>query len=451
MTSNTEYRAPRQKVSFFACTALVVSSMVGVGVYTSLGYQVASIPSPAVIIILWMVGGIVALCGAHSYSILCSAFPRSGGEYNFLSKLYHPAVGFMGGVVSALVGFAAPIAISAMAFESYLSAIVKIYYPDAHTGVVPYILIVVVTIMQLRSIFLCSAVQNALTAVNLCLMLTLICVGFFFAPWQSISFSVSSSDYSLIFSKAFGVSLMYVMYAYSGWNAAAYILDEVTDVKKSAAFGIFGGTIITAIMYAALNSVFLLTSPMSEMSNKTEVGLIAGTFILGPKGGLFVSGMICLALAASVSSLLWTGARVISTMGEDIWLFRHLSTKNSGGVPWLAILFLSVISFVYLATSTFNTAVVFVGFILSLCASLCVVGALKIHWNTSLKPLKRIIGAVPHLVFLAVTVSAMILVQAKNSIEAGGKWAMLIGFGLPICSVIVYFPLKNLDREGANK
>ena len=106
-------------VSLVVATAIVVADMVGVGVFTSLGFQVKDIPSGFSILALWIIGGLVALCGVFSYSELGAMFPRSSGEYNFLSRAYHPAFGFLAGWVSATVGFAAPVALAAMAFGEY--------------------------------------------------------------------------------------------------------------------------------------------------------------------------------------------------------------------------------------------------------------------------------------------------------------------------------------------
>src|SRR5262245_42435273 len=111
-----------RKVGLITCTALALANMIGTGVFTTLGFQVQAIPSPFLILLVWALGGVIALCGALSYSELAAALPRSGGEYNFLSEIYHPAIGFMAGFVSVTVGFSAPIALSAIALGKYLAA-----------------------------------------------------------------------------------------------------------------------------------------------------------------------------------------------------------------------------------------------------------------------------------------------------------------------------------------
>src|SRR5215467_3851146 len=109
-----------KKISVITATNLVIANMIGIGVFTSLGFQVASINSDFALISLWVVGGVVALCGALCYAELATALPRSGGEYHYLSRIYHPSIGFLAGCVSAIAGFPAPIALAALAFGKYV-------------------------------------------------------------------------------------------------------------------------------------------------------------------------------------------------------------------------------------------------------------------------------------------------------------------------------------------
>src|SRR5437763_9180393 len=116
-------RSPRRTVGFFTACGIVIANIIGTGVFTSLGFQVADIHSGFALLMLWIVGGIAALCGALCYGELSAALPRSGGEYHFLSEIYHPALGFMAGFISATVRFAAPVALAAMAFGTYFNGV----------------------------------------------------------------------------------------------------------------------------------------------------------------------------------------------------------------------------------------------------------------------------------------------------------------------------------------
>jgi APA family basic amino acid/polyamine antiporter len=206
----------KSTVSMLTATAIVVADMIGIGVFTSLGFQVKDIPSAFSVMMLWIVGGVVALCGALSYAELAGAFPRSGGEYNFLSRIYHPAAGFVAGWVSATVGFAAPVALAAMAFGEYFDGVVQGAPPLAlGLGVVW-----LVSLVHLYGVEHGSAFQNASTILKVALIVVLIVAGFAWGTPQEISFAPSLRDLDYMTGAPFAIGLVFVLYSYSGWNAA---------------------------------------------------------------------------------------------------------------------------------------------------------------------------------------------------------------------------------------
>src|SRR5438128_12351186 len=204
-------RSPRRTVGFFTACGIVIAHIIGTGVFTSLGFQVADIHSGVALLMLWIVGGIVALCGALCYGELSAALPRSGGEYHFLSKIYHPAIGFMAGVVSATIGFAAPIALAAMAFGKYFHGVFDFGSPVFLSFAVVWL----VALFHLGNLRVGSAFQNLWTVVKLVLIVALIVAGFFVHPKQPISFLPAPGDNMSIYGASFAVALVYCMYSYS--------------------------------------------------------------------------------------------------------------------------------------------------------------------------------------------------------------------------------------------
>src|SRR5262245_25518455 len=225
------------KVSAVTATAIAVADMIGIGVFTSLGFQVRGIPSAFSLIMLWVVGGVTALCGALSYAELAAALPRSGGEYNFLSRIYHPAVGFLAGWISATVGFAAPVALAAMAFGTYFVGA----FPDFLASLpaatrelaLGLALAWIVSLVHLTGLRQSSLFQNVSTAIKVLLIAGFIVAGFTFGTPQPVAFAPSAQDLGYIFSAPFAISLVFVMYSYSGCNAASYVLNEVRDAETS--------------------------------------------------------------------------------------------------------------------------------------------------------------------------------------------------------------------------
>src|SRR5437867_6190650 len=226
--SSAEWGTSPRSVGFLTACSIVIANIIGTGIFTSLGFQLANIQSGFVLLMLWVVGGAAALCGALCYGELSAALPRSGGEYHFLSKIYHPALGFMAGFVSATVGFAAPIALAAMAFGTYLHGVLGFGSPVLLSFAVVWL----VALFHLKNLQVGSAFQNFSTLVKLLLIGVLIAAGFFVQAKQPISFLPVSGDPSSIFSGAFAVALVYVMYSYSGWNAAAYITGERSEERR---------------------------------------------------------------------------------------------------------------------------------------------------------------------------------------------------------------------------
>ena len=263
-------------VSVLVATAIVVADMIGVGVFTSLGFQVKDIPSGFSILLLWTVGGIVALCGVFSYSELGAMFPRSSGEYNFLGRAYHPAFGFLAGWVSATVGFAAPVALAAMAFGEYAKSVVPELPP------IPLAIGVVwlVSLVQLTGVRHSSTFQLISTIIKVVLIVAFLVAGFVIGVPQQITFMPQSGDLAHIVSAPFAIGLVFVMYSFSGWNAATYIIGEMSTPQRSLPRALLAGTLIVLVLYVALNAVF----SNSGREVKLSLNILAGSMVLSAVG-----------------------------------------------------------------------------------------------------------------------------------------------------------------------
>src|SRR5213080_872618 len=273
-TRSAKSRVPQRTIGFVTASSIVIANIIGTGIFTSLGFQLVDIQSGFPLLMLWIIGGLTALCGALCYSELSAALPRSGGEYHFLSQIYHPALGFMAGFVSATVGFAAPIALAAMAFGKYLNGIL-----GGSPVLLSFAVVWVVALFHLKNLRVGSAFQNSFTVVKLLLVGAFIIAGFFVQPKQPINFLPEPGDAVTIFGAPFAVALVYVMYSYSGWNAAAYVTGEIKRPEKNVPRSLFVGTGVVIIIYVLVNAVFLATTPIGELKGQLEVALIAGKYI----------------------------------------------------------------------------------------------------------------------------------------------------------------------------
>jgi basic amino acid/polyamine antiporter, APA family len=362
-------------VSVLVAIAIVVADMIGVGVFTSLGFQVKDIPSGFSILLLWTVGGVVALCGVFSYSELGAMFPRSSGEYNFLSRAYHPAFGFLAGFVSATVGFSAPVALAAMAFGEYGKSV----FPNAPPLLLAVGVVWLVSLVQLTGVRHSSAFQLIATILKVLLIVAFLVSGFVIGTPQPVSFAPSASDLSYIASAPFAISLVFVMYSFSGWNAATYIIGEVHQPERNVPRAMLAGTLIVMVLYVALNAVFLHTAPIDKLAGQLDVARISGSYIFGELGGRIVGAMICFGLISSISAMMWIGPRVMMTMGEDIPILRVFSVRSTGGAPASAILLQLVVATLMLFTRSFEAVLDFIQFALLFCSFFTVLGVIKLR------------------------------------------------------------------------
>ncbi|HME87887.1 MAG TPA: APC family permease, partial [Chthoniobacterales bacterium] len=374
-----------------------------------------------------------ALCGALCYGELSAALPRSGGEYHFLSKIYHPALGFMAGFISATVGFAAPIALAAMAFGKYFRGIFNFGSPI----LLSFVLVWIVALFHFGNLRRGSAFQNLWTLVKLFLIAALIVAGLLIEPKQPITLLPNSSDQMSIFSGAFAVALVYVMYSYSGWNASSYIVGEVKKPERNVPGSLLLGTLVVIAAYVLLNAVFLITTPEAEMRGQLEVGLIAGKHIFGENGGRIVGGIICLGLISAISSMTWIGPRVTMSMGEDHWLLRFLGRKNAEGIPANAVIVQLLIVNVLLLTRSFELVVVYIQFALLLCSLLTVVGVivLRVTRPNISRPYHVWFYPMPPIIFAAITIWMMIyLLLFKTTESVAGLVTAMAGLLLYFCT-----------------
>jgi APA family basic amino acid/polyamine antiporter len=431
--SEPDLQTQPRTVGFFTASGIVIANIIGTGVFTSLGFQLADIQSGFPLLMLWILGGIAALCGALCYGELSAALPRSGGEYHFLSEIYHPALGFMAGFVSATVGFAAPVALAAMAFGKYFQGVFNFGSPI----VLSFVLTWIIALFHFGNLRHGSAFQNLWTIVKLLLIAALIGAGFMVEPKQPITFLPQSGNTMSIFSGAFAVSLVYVMYSYSGWNASSYIIAEVKQPERNVPRSLLVGTLVVIVAYVLLNGVFIATTPEAEMRNQVEIGLIAGKHIFGENGGRIVGAVICLGLVSAISSMTWIGPRVTMSMGEDHWLLRFLGRKNSQGVPTNAVILQWLIVNLLLLTGSFQGVVQYIQFALLLCSLLTVLGVivLRITRPNISRPYRVWLYPMPPIIFATITTWMMIyLLRSQTTESIAGLLTALVGFLLYFCA-----------------
>jgi APA family basic amino acid/polyamine antiporter len=355
--------------------------------------------------------------------------PRSGGEFHYLSQTYHPIIGFISGWVSITVGFAAPIAAAAIAFGQYFSRVVPVVTPMAIAPLV----VIIISLIHTKNLKLGSYFQSVLTVLKVLLIVVVILCGLFLAEPQTIRFLPSPDDWQLIFSSPFAISLVYVTYAYSGWNASIYIASEVKEPEKNVPRSLLAGTLLVMVLYLLLNFIFLYTTPLDELAGKLDVGSLAANRIFGAKGGEIMSLLISFGLLSSISSMVWTGPRVTQVIGEDIPFFKGLAKTNANGIPYYAILLQLSIVLVLVVTSTFEAVITYLGFTLTLSSFLTVLGVFvhRMKFPDVPRPYKTWGYPVTPFIFLAISLWMLIYIFLGKPVESLAGLAT-IALGLPV-------------------
>jgi len=370
-----------------------MANMVGTGVFTSLGFQVGQdaagrpvIISGLALILLWIIGGLVALFGALTYSEAGVLYPRCGGEYHYLTRMYHPAIGFLSGWISFLVGFAAPVAAASMALGDYLREALAL--PEFVGGSLSFLrtsslvaiaVIVILTVIHATDKLVGARFQNIITIFEILFILALVGVGLGLGRSTHLSFALTKTAVQNILTPAFAVSMFFVAFSYSGWNAAAYVAGEIEKPSKNLPISLISGTVFVMVMYVLLNFAFLHTVPLAELAGKLKIGSIFANKVLGPQGGRIMGGMISFLLLSSISAMVIAGPRVSKVIGEDYYLFRWLGRKSRKDIPSLAVLTQGALSILYIVTSTFEQVIVFVGFTLNLFTFMTVLGVMIVR------------------------------------------------------------------------
>lgn len=410
--------------------------MVGTGVFTSLGYQIMDIKSHFALLMLWVIGGIVALSGALSYGELGAAMPRSGGEYHFLSRIYHPIIGFLAGWCSLLVGFAAPVALAAMAMSVYMEQII----PDLPLTFTACLIALIISLVHSFNIKSGSIFQVIVTTLKVLLIIFFIIAGLTYSTSQSLDMVPVSADWNQVFSGAFAINLIFVSYAFSGWNATVYITGEIKSPERNIPASLILGTVSVGILYLLLNFVFLFTSPLTALEGKLEVGFVSANYVFGEAGGKLMATLIALLLISTVSAMIWIGPRVSQTMGEDYGLLKVFSRKNKNGVPIIAIWFQFSVTIILIITATFDQVLVYAGYILNFFSTICVAGVMVLRFREPdlHRPYKVWGYPITPLIFIALNLWILTYIVIDRPLES------LIGTLTVFSGLIIYLIDKTL-------
>ncbi|HDT13152.1 MAG TPA: amino acid permease, partial [Candidatus Aminicenantes bacterium] len=415
------------------------------------GLLMQGLHDPVVMLALWLIGGLIALCGALSYGELGAAIPHAGGEYAFLSRLYHPVLGFLSGWVSFFVGFSAPIAASAIGFSEYLARafpglLRPGLFPAENEAVImkklyAVVIIAAFTFIHTRGLEAGARVQNALTGLKILLIVGLVAAGFAIGR-GSFSHFAAATPFRFDFAgfQTMGLSLMWIMFAYSGWNASAYIGSEVRDPARNLPRSLLLGTGVVMVLYAALNLFYVYAIPPAEMEGVISIGGLAAGNLFGRSAEAVLSLIISFAFFSSLSAYLILGPRVYYSMARDGIFFKSIARVDpKHSVPARSIVLQGAIAIVMVFLGTFDQLLTYMGFSLGIFPLLAVLGVFKLR-RSGRSAVKLPGYPVASAVYILFGSAILVLAFLRRPVES------LIAIATALAGIPVYLYFKRRPR-----
>ena len=419
----------KREIGLFSAIVIVVANTVGTGIFTTPGFILQEVGSAARLLLSWAIGGGLALCGALCYGELGSRYPQAGGEYVYLREAFGKPVAFLSGWISLIVGFSAPIAAGAIAFSTYLLRALSIAdgmnvqadllgfgpFTWSSTTIIAIAVVLLISFLHIHSLRLGSRVQNVLTVFKVALIVGFILAGLR-APGGSLDHFTTGPSTAVLVDGRLAVALIFVSFAYSGWNAAAYLGGEIRHPSRTIPLALLSGTLIVTALYLLLNLVYVYALPAEEMRGVMEVAAAAGLRLFGPRIGRWINGAVALGLLSVLSAMILAGPRVYYAMARDgVFFGLFAKVMRSRRTPAPAISLQAAVAVAMILTASYDKLLVYIGFTLSLSAMLTVIGLVRLRfesrgpapayrtWGYPLTPLIFILGSLWIVVFSVVS------------------------------------------------
>ena len=424
-----------------SATALVIANIIGAGIFTTTGFQAADIRHPPIIFLLWVIGGVLALLGALCYAELGAMMPQAGAEYVYLRETYGRALGFMSAFVSLVAGFSAAIAAATKSFVAYLSHFFPFLAEDptaagavSLSNLIAVVLVWLLVAIHLRAVRSGTSFNDLITVFKVAGIVAIILAAASFGRGDVANLTTVSATFEELSRTetfaAFGTSLIFVMFCFTGWNAAGYVAGEMKDPQRDLPRALLMGTAVVLVLYLGLNAVYFYGASVDELAGQAEVGLVASRTLFGERGVSLVTIVLCTSILASASAMTLAGPRVYYALGRDFTPFSFLAKTRSTGAPVAALIVQGIVTSIIVLSGRIDQIQQYAGFTLTLFSSLAVscVIVLRIRRPEIERPFRAWGYPATPLVFLAVSAWVMYWALQGRPVESVlGLLTVLLG------------------------
>jgi len=455
-----EAGALKREIGLGSALILVVANMLGTGVFVIPGFIAAELGSAQSLLLCWLIGGFCALAGALCYAELGAMLPHAGGEYVYLRRTFGALPAFLSGWISLIVGFSAPIAAAAIAFATYLLGgerepwfvfewLGRPWISISSTTLLAVGAVVGLSLVHYHNVHLGRRVQNSLTFFKIAFVLVFTFAGFWFGNGDaSRVVAIFSSAPSSVFSPGFAVSLIFISFAYSGWNAAAYLGGEIRQPGRNIPLALVLGTMVVIVLYMLLNLVYVFALPVESMQGALDLGIKAGASLFGAGIGKTVGLAVAFGLLSVISAMIMAGPRVYYAMACDGVFFKEFCHVNAKGrTPARSILLQGTLAVLMIISTAFEALLAYIGFTLALSSILTVCGLIRMRMTEPDLPRPYRTLGYPFTPLLFIAVNLWIIAYSLFSRPLAG----LAGMSTIILGVLVFKFFHRTEEKAIRK
>ncbi len=423
-------------------TLLVIGCIVGVGIFRTASSIAGHLPSPPLILALWLAGGIVSLFGALCYAELAAMFPKSGGDYIYITRPYGRFWGFLFGWTKLFVERTGTIAILGFVFAEYLARVL-----GSGNGSIRWMAscgVILLTAINVFGIRWGKYVQNSLTVLKIAALCSIVGVGLLAAQGQGSLAPAAVAPTGLTLWQAMGVAFVSVLWTYGGWTEAAYVAEEVKDSQRTVPRAIVTGVLLTTVIYTLVNAVYLLYIPISQMPSTPLVAAATMERAIGHAGAIFIGWMVACSAFGALNGYILTGGRILYALGQDHPLFNRLATISPRfRTPAAALWLNAAVAILLIHTKTFDQIMTYSTVVIQVFFTMAVIAVLVLRRTQPDAPRPYRVWGYPFvpIVFILVMVGFVLNITIKEPTEA------LFGFGLMALGFPLYI-LSEATRGG---